>query len=204
MRAMKRTISIAAVALALGVTATANADEPKPFGARGPLVIAVDNLFGVTRATSGSSGLTQIGAPLPSGDRIGATRLGFHGFIAGTVSLGVGLHWWTVSSAGARSLTAVGAYPRVGFALPIDPRNAFWFRAGVGYLQVSRGDDRASSWFVGGEISYVYTPVRHFGVMVGPMIDIGVGPRALSSNGTTIETRTASVYGVTLGILFDL
>jgi hypothetical protein len=200
MSAMVRHAALAFGVAFLATPASARAEEPQAFGARAPLVIVVDHLFGLTHTTPE---FTQIGSPLTIAGPT-AARLGVHGFIAGTVSLGIGVQWWSERrDGGAR--TIVAASPRVGFALPIDPHNAIWFRAGGGYLRVTQGDDlRATAWSIGGEIAYVYTPVRHFGVMIGPMIDVGVASSSSSSRGTTQPTTPRNVYGFTLGLLFDL
>jgi hypothetical protein len=221
---MKRTTRLERLTSTLFVGATAlftathaHAEGPA-FGARAHTVLVLDNLAGVMHESLGSTsssddnGLTTVGSG-PGVFSYGVvTRFGVHQFVNDTLSLGGAIHYSdrSVALLGFGSATIVAIAPRVGFVVPVSDSGAFWFRAGVTYTHMSFGGDRGSlsDLMVGGEIYYVYTPVEHFGITIGPMLEYGVSgkyTRKSSSGGseTSIDTKH-SLYGLAFGFLFDL
>ena len=215
---MKRLVMIAVSASTLAAVSFAAADGPS-FGARAHTVLVLDNLAGVMNETYGTTdnpteeGITTFG----SGTGLYAfnvvTRFGVHQFIGDTVSLGAGIHY-SDRAAGSlerlgRSATIIAFAPRVGFAIPLSGTSAFWFRIGGTYLHASYSGDAGNSHDVmlGSELYYVYTPVEHFGITLGPVIEVGIDG-AFTSTSRSGPDRTQStrrrMFGLAFGFLFDL
>ena len=73
--------------------------------------------------------------------------------------------------------------PRLGYVIPITPMFAFWPRAGITYFNVGTENTNTgmnpvttkttvSGFAVDIEPMFVITPVNHFGITVGPTVDI--------------------------------
>ncbi|MBI2390365.1 MAG: hypothetical protein HYV09_12315 [Deltaproteobacteria bacterium] len=196
-------------------TAAAHADE-LPFGARASTVLVVDHLVGATRTTTTVVDdtktddvryhLTEAGSPfgLVSVPIAGPSlRVGVHQFVTESVSIGAGLQYFSASGSGMK-YTIFGFHPRVGFAIPLSPTSAFWLRAGGGYTYWDYAKDSSENdWSVGGEAFYVYTPVSHFGLTFGPMIDHTLSAKYKTDSGRETKLQR-TVFGATMGLLFDL
>jgi hypothetical protein len=122
----------------------------------------------------------------------GNTRVGFHYFVIPHLSLGGTIGFEnsprsiTYANAGNRSETLhsptgsrVVIAPRVGYALMFKPEVGLWFRGGIGYerdKQSSALNDtdyiRNSFGMLSADIFLAWSPVPHFGVLVGPTGDI--------------------------------
>jgi hypothetical protein len=108
--------------------------------------------------------------------------------------------------------------PRVGYALPLGPIFAFWPRVGVTYYNI--GTERTttgampttvktsnSGFAVDIEPMFVITPVNHFGITVGPTVDLPLS--GTSSVTTTPADPTPppddkvkyTSYGLNVGVL---
>ena len=108
-----------------------------------------------------------------------------------------------------------GFAPRVGYVLPLSASVAFWPRGGVSYIrrsfqspQVNDADFSASvdQFALDLEPMFVLSPVPHFGITVGPNIDIpitGTSKVDLQQNGKTTASVDATqfYFGATAGIL---
>lgn len=187
----------------------ARADD-LPFGARARTVLVVDHLIGVSRASvsevddDDSFHVTTVGSGITVAPFAGTSLVfGVHQFVTDSVSIGAGLQY-AYASGSTSKYTVLGFQPRIGFAVPVSPASAFWFRAGGGYTHWDyEGDATENDWSVGGEIFYVYTPVSHFGVTFGPMIDHTLSAKFKTDRGSESKLQR-TVFGATMGLLFDL
>jgi hypothetical protein len=108
--------------------------------------------------------------------------------------------------------------PRLGYVIPITPMFAFWPRAGITYFNI--GSESTSTGMnpvttkttIGGfavdiEPMFVITPVNHFGITVGPTVDIPLsGTRSVTQ--TPPDPTPAAddkikytSYGLNVGLL---
>lgn len=122
----------------------------------------------------------------------GNTRVGFHYFLIPHLSLGGTIGFEssprsiTYSNAGNRSETVhsptgsrVVIAPRVGYALMFTPEVGLWFRGGFGYERDKQSyalNDtdyiRNSFGVLSADVFLAWSPVPHFGMLVGPTGDI--------------------------------
>lgn len=189
-----RTVIPAAAAL-LAISSAAHAEPNAPFGERAPFVIGIDHLAGVVHMDDAPWTLTHIGSGVGLFAPALTPRIAMHGFVTSVVSLGAAAQVWSVGRDGDQRLSILGVHPRVGAALTLDSHNAFWFRGGGGFIRISEAGRDSTVWVVAGEVLYVYTPVQHFGITLGPMIEAAV---------KSTNTSDWMVYGLTFGTLVDL
>lgn len=122
----------------------------------------------------------------------GNTKVGFHYFLIPHLSLGGTIGFEssprsvTYSNAGNRSETLhspTGSHvviaPRVGYALMFTPEVGLWFRGGIGYERDKQSNAlndtdyiRNSFGILSADILLAWSPVPHFGMLVGPTGDI--------------------------------
>jgi hypothetical protein len=117
--------------------------------------------------------------------------------------------------------TLVGFAPRVGYVLPLGHVFAFWPRAGFAFYSVSTktplfNNGNNTSQTVGDTVlsidldpQFVWTPVHHFFINFGPLMNIPVGGSRTTENGTGGKVeQDLSVFHVGLsaglGGWFDL
>jgi hypothetical protein len=97
------------------------------------------------------------------------------------------------------SVTVFNFSPRFGYALPLGPLFAFWPRAGITYFNFGTSrtgtganpttrKDTISGLAVDLEPMFVLTPVPHFGIVGGPVIDLPL-------SGTSSTTITPAPMG---------
>jgi hypothetical protein len=117
------------------------------------------------------------------------------------------------------TLTMLSFSPRVGYALPIAPLFGFWPRVGITYFNIGTSSTSTgmipvtrktttTGFGVDIEPMFVFSPVSHFGITGGPVIDI-----PLSGTSSTTITPTPmgpapvddkvkyTNYGVQFGLL---
>lgn len=186
--------------------AAADVDGPpqKGFGQRASFVFGVDNVVGFASERVGN------GDKESSVDFSGifpgyfGPRIGLHGIFSNGVTLGVnlGATFARLGSDGRdsenRFVTTLA--PRIGYASSLKPTVGYWLRLGPSFRMIwpKRETDREIHVGLGFEALGVVTPVEHFGVTVGPMIDVGVfGDR----DG---QKRSFTTLGLGLGLLTDL
>jgi hypothetical protein len=215
---MKRLFLLAPLSLACVALAGPAAAEGSSFGGRAHTVLVLDNLAGAMNSTYGTKddpterGISSFGTAAGIYAYSVVTRFGVHQFVTDSISLGGGFHYSdrgaSLDSLGIGS-TIFALSPRVGVSVPISDTSAFWFRAGVTYLHSSYKNSAGSSYdlMLGGEIYYVYTPVEHFGITLGPVIEWGVAGSLTRKSTTTgaessVDTRRR-MFGVAFGFLFD-
>jgi len=110
------------------------------------------------------------------------------------------------------TLTLFGFAPRVGYILSFNDLFAFWPRGGIEFysLNVKAPDQTSvtsSQWALNLEPMFVITPLPHFGITVGPVIDIPIsGSQSTSPPGdvTTSVNLTLFHFGITAGVLIYL
>ncbi|WP_394846506.1 hypothetical protein LZC95_03455 [Pendulispora brunnea] len=145
-----------------------------------------------------------------------------HLTLGGSVFVAFDLSHETKSEENGRSVSVdqakesfFGFAPRVGYVLPLSASVAFWPRGGVSYIrrsfqspQVNDADFSASidQFALDLEPMFVLSPVPHFGITVGPNIDIpitGTSKVDLQRNGkTTLSVDATQFYiGASAGIL---
>jgi len=174
---------VALVSLALGAalawSGSAFAQE-NGFGSERPFVVSLEHFGGVsyTRVTpdeGDSDSAIEIGTfvshPLLTPGAV--SRLGLHYFVSPNFSVG-GL----VSYADNDSLgTLLLGGGRLGFATPLAPTTSLWIRGGALYwrnkLEIFSFQLKTSAVVAGGEVLFVFEPVEHFGILVGPMFEMG-------------------------------
>jgi hypothetical protein len=226
-------LSLLAVAATVGLASlasNANAQEAAPgapFGTRAQNVLAVDEIAGFFRETysypdannSSETGLIRFGSHTGVLGLNETVRFGYHRFIAPDVSLGAGLHYLSRDiglEIGSGNETTVGISPRIGFVFAATSAGALWFRVGFQYYHHSIGDN-SSAWELGpgAELFYVVTPFDHFGITIGPVVELqlagkesqtsqvctGTGGCVSTSKDQNVRRYT---FGLALGFLFDL
>lgn len=172
------------------------------FGARAQNVIVLDSAAGFLHLNvSDQDG--ENGSPT---DLFGVfavppmTRLGYHRFF-GPITLGAGLHYSQTDVALGNlggSSTMYGFAPRVGYVAPLSPAFAVWIRGGLSFTYISQ--DKSDQAFIGpgGELFGVLTPLRNFGITIGPVGEYGI----IGKQGGGRQIRLRS-YGLTAGLLVD-
>jgi hypothetical protein len=196
-------------------------EEPQPFGKRGHVAFVIDDLFGYhhTRYSPVDPSLPAVQSSTygnTTGDVVQVagqyTRFGVHVFIgagrAGAISIGTALEW-THWSTGTNDVTLLGFEPRLGFVVPFDATSAVWLRAGIGYQSWDRTVQDEAHVPIGGELTWVYTPVSRFGLLLGPTIDVDKSVSVTGRNDNTpgrvaLPAQKRTTWGLALGVLFDL
>lgn len=121
----------------------------------------------------------------------GGVHLAFHYFLIPHLSLGGSVGFESAPGSNTysdspgvwtRDLPTESRFilaPRVGYALMFVPHVGIWFRGGIGYERdKSRlndgGDDYARDSFgvASADIFFVWSPVPHFGILIGPTGDL--------------------------------
>ncbi len=203
---MAKRIGIA-IALLLWSPATAYAqpDEfEEGFGEREAFVLSVERSFGFVSQTFGvednddtfeSQGFfTPIWGDIGFFDASDSVTWG--------ALLGVShLHFGDDDDSG---FLVVRAKPRVGFTFAKDEQIGAWLRFGPSFLLVSsssdNSDDDTSYYFAGsGEAYLVYTPVEHFGLLAGPVIDIHIYGQDDDDNDVSYRS-----FGLAAGLFGEL
>lgn len=207
----RRAVLPAAVALATWTLASsvARAQDEAPFSQRGHTVIVLDNLAGFVHTeasepnVNNSSNGTNLWGIFPFTP---VARFGVHEFIGDSgLSLGGGLVY-SDSNVGVQlpAGTTFGIAPRVGYAIPFNPTVALWLRAGFTYLTESlSGGGNQWQFSPAGEVYFVITPVSHFGITIGPWVEVGVAGKECVGNNCQGQDFRQDFFGGTFGILAD-
>lgn len=216
-----------AIAVSFGGEASAQT-AASGFGTRAENVLVIDEFAGFYRETVYSP-------DDPKSDEIGwwrfgshtgffginqTTRFGYHRFVAPNISVGAGLHFIDHDQSSIVTRQSVlGLSPRVGFVFASSEGGALWLRFGFQYHHYSlQGDVTAWELGPGVELFYVITPFEHFGITLGPTMELGLagnyttkstvcgaGPGAPGC--TTVDHDVAlrrRTFGFAVGFLFDL
>jgi hypothetical protein len=215
-------------AAAISIAPVARAQEAAPFGARADNIIVVDELVGVYRETishpdasnSSESGLIRVGSHAGAFALNETTRFGYHRMLTPTISLGTGIHFLSRDISfelGSGKETILGVSPRIGFVFAPSTSGALWLRVGFQYYHRSLGDnDTAWDMGPGAELFYVITPFEHFGITLGPTVELQLAGNeshstqvcGITGGGCVTTSRDEAVrrytFGLALGFLFDL
>jgi hypothetical protein len=217
------------------------------FGGDGQMILSAERLFGVTfskvREEDGDGSGTQTTSrtnvalfwpplslltspyeiPRLAFDVVAASGLtlgGSVGFISGTgTTKSEPANGAIGSERDDPTITVLAIAPRLGFALPLSARFAFWPRAGVTYYSfksestgagVNRTTTKTTSNGLGLDLEpiFVFSPVSNFGITIGPIVDFPLsGSR--STERTPLGQQPAPAddklkftnYGGTVGLL---
>jgi hypothetical protein len=203
-----RWVGVVAIVAVGGSSAVARAQDetstsPPRFGERSRVVVSVENVVG-----GFSESISQ-----SSGDQ-GSNSLNANGFFAGftgprygvsvflpknfTVGTGLGL-WWLKDTTNASQTTTTRVLriaPRIGWAPTFGRALNVWLRAGVTYLALEPASLRFVD--VSAEAFIVYAPLPHFGVLVGPSLDLPISGKSATAS----DLRFQSI-GVAAGLFAD-
>ncbi len=122
-------------------------------------------------------------------DRMGAyhnPRVGVDFFIIPRLSLGGAVGFYDHEGDGGDGFMFA---PRVGYAIDISQRWAFWPRGGFSYYSEGNYDQLALS----GEGQFVFLPQPSWGIMFGPTLDLGL------SGEVDHDDYREHAFGVTFG-----
>ncbi len=177
------------------------------FGRRSSAAVSVENVFGVVSERAlgfnevypKNNSLDSRGLfPGVLGTRIGLDWIGEHG-----VTFGTRLQmWWIAPSkdgVGGDGLLFLGIEPRVGYAHPFSDKVALWVRIGMTiYLPVSKSQP---GYIVGvaTDASLVFTPTKHFGVLLGPTFERSIVGHDEAKN----ADASYRAMGILLGLMAD-
>ncbi len=169
---MHKSLVAAAIAVLL-VSTSASAQERARFGTRGSFSVGVERLLGFSYTTDIE--FTRIALLSASGVEAAAApysipKLSFDYFAADRLSFGLGAGFATTTN--ADTLTIFSFNPRVGYAAALTEHVSFWPRGGFSYVHLSDGGS-AYLLALTLEAQFVFTPVRHFGILLGPTFDVG-------------------------------
>lgn len=116
------------------------------------------------------------------------------------------------------TLTLFALAPRVGYVLPLSDTFAFWPRVGITYYSIRASTELTAAGVTSTtktttdgvgldlEPAFVYTPVSHFGILIGPAADIALSGK----QSVEVSSRPSNVpdtkekfnsFGVHLGLL---
>ncbi len=208
-------IAASALALAGVLSSGAVRAEPSGFGTDHPFVLSLEHLGGLsyirTKTEGGSAqSITQVGLFTPIlAPTTPQARLGLHYFVAPQVSLGALLGYIDNDQLGTSYL--VGA--RIGYAVPFSESSALWLRGGAFYMHTKvtlLGSETVTNVVPGGEALFVFRPDEHFGILLGPMFEIGVaGKQRYESGGFGMPSSSVErnydymEVGLSFGVLTD-
>jgi hypothetical protein len=167
------------LATGLGWSSSALAQE-SGFGSERPLVVSFEHLGGVSYAREtpeqgDSRSIIQAGTffTYPFFAPSAIARLGVHYFPTSRLSIGALLGYADNDQLG--TLYLVGG--RVGFAAPMSESTSLWIRGGALYwrnkFEFLTLELKTSAVVAGGEVLFAYEPIEHFGILVGPMFEMG-------------------------------
>lgn len=215
---------LVAALLSLGTLAFAARAEAQTngFGSEGQFVLSLEHLAGVTYTKmtpddSGAFGDEEDQEMIQAGTFIGfpslgtllappssAARIGLHYFVSPGFSLGALLSYADNDMFGTRLIAGA----RLGYAMPLGETSALWIRGGFLYAQneieVGSVDATTSGMVPGGELLFVFRPVEHFGIMLGPMFEYGFGKVKVEGGGDSNEADFKYFEtGLTVGFFAD-
>lgn len=110
--------------------------------------------------------------------------------------------------------TAFGIAPRVGYDIPLGRHFSFWPRGGMTIVHVNEAtrvgnnnvftevSDSATPIWLNLEPMFVIHPTEHFGIPLGPVVDIPLAGTYTRENNGRVERQVKPFHvGITVGIL---
>ena len=209
----------------------ASAAGTNDLGTSGQLIIGGNRLVTVLgyesssqseNGTSNSSNQLAFGVSGSSGSLTAFTipRFGLDYAFMDHWTLGGDVLLWTTLSRGTNTTapngvsmsgnspkeTLFGLAPRIGYVLPISDQLSFWPRAGFSFAEtnIGGGDTTVSQWAIDLEPLLVFSPAQHFGLTVGPVVDIPLTGSftETTQNGMSQSVTNANFYvGLTAGMI---
>jgi len=187
-------------ALALGcltlLASLHNAEAAPVFGNPGTFVLGAEDIAGFNSRSlkfwdRDDRTVELSRSAFSLGIATGGVRLGLHYFLIPGLSLGGTVGFESVNgtntyqdnpgewSAGVPTNTRLVLAPKVGYALMFTDKVGLWFRAGLGYERLKQrngeGDrenyTRDSFLMASADVLFVWSPVPHFGLLVGPVFE---------------------------------
>jgi hypothetical protein len=111
------------------------------------------------------------------------------------VTLGALIGFESISGDANLDLTSIVLGARVGGTIPLGSKGVFWLKGGITWAQLSENSSSVSFVDLTLDPMFVYFPARGVGLMIGPIVDLGL---AGSTSGGTDQTLTD--YGFAAGI----
>lgn len=139
-----------------------------------------------------------------------------HGADVSTTNEGTGADPDSEQDLGSISTFVIN--PRVGYAFPFDETFALWPRAGIAYASRSASytepaappdpaieyEESRTSWQLTLDAMLVVSPFKHFYILGGPYLDLGLGGSfdQSASDGTPTDERNAKLtsFGLSIGL----
>jgi hypothetical protein len=173
--------------------------EDLGFGKRAQTILSFEQVLGLYEESASAHGVSRSYEDKGLFPGAYGARLAFHGVSSSGVSYGARLGFWygaPVASSSGDGVMTLEFGPRVGYAGAFQPKLGYWLRTGPTLFFLHSGE---GAWFLQWSIEtyLVWTPVEHFGVLLGPNIDIGLTGQVSST------TETFSRQGAGVGLLTD-
>jgi hypothetical protein len=199
-----------------GTDVASAADEPAGavaaapgFGKRETVILSIENVFGIMSEEiyeSGKNGSLSTDSKgfLVSGNF--GLRAGVHGVLGSGITLGTGLGFEAFKNTERDSSSTVSLYriaPRVGYAGSIDSKLGFWLRTGPTISILKESSETLTFWDWSIDVFGVWTPVEHFGLLVGPTFDIAFAGNASPDNGPSDSDIRYKSFGFFIGMFAD-
>ncbi|GAC1365633.1 MAG: hypothetical protein NVS3B10_10580 [Polyangiales bacterium] len=180
------------------------------FGQRAHTVLQIDDVFGIRSNTVSSDDSRGRSQTQTIDDKwlfpnLFGPRLGIHGIADNGVTYGALLGLWHLRPVGkgsdnADSITFFTIAPRLGYAGALQEKVGYWVRGGPSLIYARAKSDDAYYLDLSLEAYLVWTPTAHFGVTVGPEVDLGLAGHEGGSSGHAAKIGS---FGLGAGMLTD-
>ena len=211
-----------ATASCLLATAAPAVAGPLDFDHQQALIITAERLFGYSYSSTKDAGdnksidsnFSLLAPSGGAGAAYGAPTIGVHYPVIPALTLGLNLGLVRTggsiepkggTSQDKDSSLGILLAPRVGYVLGINEGAYIWLRAGISYYRSSTGDDDKTKVVTSGvglsaDPMFVLTPVNHFGIMVGPVVDYPLSGSTKVGDGNSADL-TITNFGLQFGLL---
>jgi hypothetical protein len=193
---MKSNVTLGVLGMALSLASAANAQD---FAEQGTFMVSVDRAFGFTHAVrtvdpdavniDTTQTIDNIGF-LGQGDvpsPFSGPRASFDYFVIDGLNIGGSLVFWSekgdqeVDNGPNQDIVDDAGFliaPRVGYAIMFSRYAGWWPRGGFSFFTRSSdiGADVSESGFAfNADLPFVFVPVEHAAIVVGPAFDVSLG-----------------------------
>jgi hypothetical protein len=181
---------------ALAQDAATPAKPTEGFGKRSHGVFSIENALGFLEQNFSDNGHTESIDTKGFLAGLFGPRLAIHGIADSGLTYGLRFGFWHLEDlhGNGHPPTFVELSPRIGYAGAVQPVLGYWLRTGPSFFFFHEGTDD-NTWFDWSfEAFGVLTPTDHFGVLIGPTVDIGINESHYVKYGT---------IGLAIGLLTD-